>query len=76
MPTRRERLLESLAKEDRKADIKRLRKAENYLEAAQISLEKELHDRKSEDVISRVRIVITDCRTEVGGQVVDLETRN
>ncbi len=44
MATRRERLLESLKKEDRNADLKRLKKAKEYLSLATAVLQKPMHN--------------------------------
>lgn len=60
MPTRRERLVESLKKEDRKADLKRLKKAKEYLGLAIAVLENPMHDQGFEGYISGVRPEIAD----------------
>lgn len=65
MATRREKLVESLAKEDRKADLKRIKKAQEYLVLAFTVLAKQFYDEDSEDVISPVRLAVSDCMREL-----------
>lgn len=60
MPTRRERLVESLKKEDRRADLKRLKKAKEYLGLAIAVLENPMHDQDFEGQVDVVRPEIAE----------------
>lgn len=69
MPTRMERLQASLEKEERKTDLKRLKKVQEYLGFALTIFAKDFHGEHTDVVIRPIRIAISDCSTEINNLI-------